>query len=311
MRILLTGVSGQVGSALLPRLKDFAEVIAADRKLLDLTAPEAIPGVLDRVRPDLIVNPAAYTAVDRAEDEPDLAFQVNALAPGALAQWAARAGVGLVHFSTDYVFDGSGDKPWTEDDQPHPLSTYGTSKLAGETAIRAAGGAHLILRTSWVYAAKGANFLRTMARLAIEREELRVVADQIGAPTSAQLIADAVWQILAPCLGVSARVDASKDALAERFTAGSGLVHLVAAGETSWHGFAEAIVAGLAVRDVPLKAQRVLPIATADYPTKARRPANSRLDTTRLRKRLAITPERWQVALERELDLLAAELKAS
>jgi dTDP-4-dehydrorhamnose reductase len=196
MRILVTGVTGQVGAALLGPLETVGRVISADRSLVDLARPELIASTLDRISPDLIVNPAAYTAVDRAEDERELAFRVNAEAPGVIARWAVERGVPLVHFSTDYVFDGSGDRPWREDDMTGPLSVYGASKLAGEEAIRSAGGSHLIIRTSWVYAAVGSNFLRTIVRLARERQELRIIADQFGAPTPARLIANAVAAFL-------------------------------------------------------------------------------------------------------------------
>jgi dTDP-4-dehydrorhamnose reductase len=297
MRILVTGVTGQVGSALVERLQSLGSIVAADRTMLDLARPDEISAALDRIAPDLILNPAAYTAVDRAEDERDLAFRVNGEAPGVLARWAARRATLLVHFSTDYVFDGTGSRPWHEDDPTGPLSVYGASKLAGEKAVRATGGPHLVVRTSWVYAAQGTNFLRTIARLARERAELRIVADQFGAPTSAALIADAVARIVA----------AKGAALAERFAAAGGLVHLAAAGETTWHGFAAAIVDGLKARGIALTATRIVPIATADYPTKAQRPANSRLDLTRLRDVFGVATRPWDRALEPELDRLAGE----
>ena len=192
MRTLVTGATGQVGGALVRALAEQVPIVAADRTRLDLARPWEIASVLDQIGPELIINAAAYTAVDRAEDERDLAIRINADAPGAMAQWAASRGVPLIHFSTDYVFDGTGNRPWREDDPTGPLSVYGASKLAGEIAVRAAGGRHLIIRTQWVYAATGANFLRTIARLASERKELRIVADQYGAPTSARLIADVV-----------------------------------------------------------------------------------------------------------------------
>lgn len=295
MRILVTGVTGQVGGALVERLQSAASIVAADRATLDLARSDAIPAALDRIAPDLIVNPAAYTAVDRAEEEAALAFRVNAEAPGALARWAAGRGVPLIHFSTDYVFDGAGSRPWREGDPTGPLSVYGASKLAGEDAVRAAGGAHLVIRTSWVYAAQGANFLRTIARLARERAELRIVADQFGAPTSAGGIADAVSRI----------VRTNGPALAQRFAAVGGLIHMAAAGETSWHGFAAAIVDGLKARGTALAVTRVTPIAAADYPTKARRPANSRLDLTRLKEAFGIETMHWKDALAPELDRLA------
>ena len=197
MRVLITGVTGQVGAALHKALSPSAAVVAADRGMLDLSQPQTIPSVLDRYAPDLIVNPAAYTAVDRAEDEKELAFRVNTQAPGIIARWAASRSVPVIHFSTDYVFDGSGSRQWRENDPTGPLSVYGASKLGGELEVRAAAGPHLIVRTSWVYAATGVNFLRTVVRLAQERTELRIVADQFGAPTSARLIADSVSAIVA------------------------------------------------------------------------------------------------------------------
>jgi dTDP-4-dehydrorhamnose reductase len=298
MRILVTGVTGQVGGALVEALRSAGSIVAADRAALDLACPAQIPAALGGIAPDLIVNPAAYTAVDRAEDEQDVAFRVNGEAPGAIARWAAGRGVPLIHFSTDYVFNGSGRRPWREDDRTGPLSVYGASKLAGEDAVRAAGGPHLIIRTSWVYAATGANFLRTVARLAQERAQLRIVADQFGAPTSARLIAGAVAGIIAT----------TNAALAERFAAAGGVVNLAASGETSWHGFAVAIVDGLKARGVALAVDAVVPIATADYPTKARRPTNSRFDLMRLRQVFGIELPGWNEALATELDRLAEEL---
>jgi dTDP-4-dehydrorhamnose reductase len=295
MRVLVTGVTGQVGGALLGALNE-ANVVAAPRAVLDLAQAGTIASALDRIAPDLIINPAAYTAVDRAEDERDLAYRINGEAPGRIASWAANRGVPLIHLSTDYVYDGSGERPWREDDATGPLSVYGASKLAGEDAIRAAKGSHLIIRTSWVYAAKGTNFLRTIARLAAERPELRIVADQIGAPTSAQVIADCI-----------ARMIATSD-LVGRFAAANGLVHLATAGETSWHGFASAIVDGLKARGAPLKAQAIVPIRTEDYPTKAKRPGNSRLDLTRAQRVFGVTTPHWQQALAAELDVLAREV---
>jgi dTDP-4-dehydrorhamnose reductase len=311
MRILVTGVSGQVGGALLPRLQGLrlqglrsqalATTLAADRAVLDLSMPLAIPDTLDRLAPDMIVNPAAYTAVDKAEDEPALAMRVNAEAPGVIARWAAARHVPLIHFSTDYVFDGSGERAWREDDRPHPLSAYGVSKLAGEDEVRAAGGTALIVRTSWVYAAAGKNFLRTIARLARERAELRIVADQIGAPTSAALIADTIARMLSDGI----------ESLRARCTQSGGLVHVAAAGATSWHGFACAIVEGLRERGIRLAAERVAPISTDQYPTKARRPLNSRLDLTRLQSAFGMMPPHWQMALSPELDQLAAEFSSA
>jgi dTDP-4-dehydrorhamnose reductase len=296
MRILLTGASGQVGGALAPRLEAFATVVGSDSKTLDFAQPASISAALDRLEPDVIVNAAAFTAVDAAEDEPDLAMAVNASAPGAIARWAAPRAVPLIHFSTDYVYGGEGDRPWREDDAPHPLNVYGATKLAGDVAILAAGGSPLILRTSWVYAAQGRNFLRTIAALARERRELRIVADQIGAPTSAVLVADAVAAI----------VGSGLPALRARSLQARGLVHLASTGETSWHGFACAIVEGLRARGVALGVERVLAIRSEEYPTRARRPRNSRLELSRLREVFGITPMPWRDALAPELDRLAA-----
>jgi dTDP-4-dehydrorhamnose reductase len=297
MRILLTGTRGQVGSALLPLLEKCGELLAPGSKDFDLSKPQALEGGLDGLKPDLIVNPAAYTAVDRAEDETDLAFKVNAESPAAIARWAARHNVPLVHFSTDYVFNGQGDTPWREDSPTDPLSVYGASKLAGDNAVAAAAGPHLIVRTSWVYASKGSNFLRTIARLARERRELRIVADQIGAPTTARVIAEAV----AGMLSTDPRNAAA------RFPRAGGVVNVVCAGETSWHGFATAIAAGLKSRGVRLEVETISPIGTQDFPTKAKRPGNSRLDLSLLRDAFGIATPNWKEALEVELDDLAQE----
>jgi len=297
MLMMVTGVTGQVGGALIEVLGPAGSIIAASRNELDLARPDRIASALDCIGPDLIVNAASYTAVDRAEEEKEMAFRVNAEAPGVIARWAVDHEIPLIHFSTDYVFDGAGSRPWREDDPASPLSVYGASKLAGDEAVRSAGGPHLIVRTSWVYAARGTNFLRTIARLASERKELRIVADQVGAPTSAWLIAKAVGGIIGP----------GDSPLAERFAASQGAVNIAASGETSWYGLAVAIVEGLKARGVTLAVESIVPIATTDYPTKAKRPANSRLDLTRLKEVFRIEPPNWDQALAMELDLLADE----
>lgn len=294
MRILLTGTTGQIGSALCPLLQHRGVMLTPSMDEFDLSRPADLPLKLDRLSPDLIINPAAYTAVDRAEEDAERAFRVNAEAPAEIAQWAARHGVPLIHFSTDYVFDGSGSEPWREDSLPAPLSVYGASKLSGDNAIRAAGGPHIIARTSWVYAAQGVNFLQTILRLSRERKELRIVADQFGAPTSASVIAEAIARIL-PC---------TRSRFEDVFVRRCGIVNLVCAGETTFQGFASAIVRGLRERGERLVVEAIVAIGTAEFPAKARRPANSRLDTTRLREVFGISVPSWEEALERELDKL-------
>ena len=297
MKILLLGGNGQVGGELRRSLAPLGDVVATTRsgtledgarcERADFDAPGSLPGLIERIAPDIVVNAAAHTAVDRAESEPDVAFRANAEAPKAIAEACARGGIRLVHYSTDYVFDGRGTRPYREDDPTTPASVYGASKLAGEEAIRASGASHLILRTAWVYAAHGRNFLRTMLRLAGERDELRVVADQSGTPTSAALIA-----------GVTAQM------LVQQFVR-SGTWHLTATGATSWHGFAEAIVQGAHARGLIARMPRVSPIATADYPTPATRPAYSVLDCSALQRDFGIELPAWQDGLARTLDELA------
>lgn len=295
VRVLLLGANGQVGTELRRSLAPLGEVIAATRSgWLDDSACEradmvdlpALAALVDRVAPDLVVNAAAYTAVDRAEQERDLAWRINAEAPGALADACARRGVRLVHYSTDYVFEGQGTRPYREDDPPAPLGVYGSSKLAGEEAIRASGVSHLVFRTAWVYAAHSHNFLRTMLRVGAERDTLRVVADQIGTPTPAALIADVTARALT------------------HLPAQNGTWHLTASGQTTWHGFAEAIFAGAVARGLLMRAPRVEAITTADYPTPAARPAYSVLDTRKLRETFGISPPTWQDGLGGVLDQL-------
>ena len=297
MKILLLGGNGQVGSELCRSLAPLGEVVATTRSGMledgarcepaDFDAPGSLPGLIERIAPDIVVNAAAHTAVDRAESEPDVAFRANAEAPQAIAEACARGGIRLVHYSTDYVFDGRATRPYREDDPTAPASVYGASKLAGEEAIRASGASHLILRTAWVYAAHGRNFLRTMLRLAGERDELGVVADQSGTPTSAALIAGVTAQVLAQPV------------------VRSGTWHLTATGATSWHGFAEAIVQGAHARGLIARMPRVSPIATADYPTPAARPAYSVLDCSALQRDFGIALPTWQDGLSRTLDELA------
>ncbi|MDD2874889.1 MAG: dTDP-4-dehydrorhamnose reductase [Azoarcus sp.] len=292
MKILLLGKDGQVGWELQRALAPLGELVALGRQGRDglsgdLSDLAALRATVDAVAPDVIVNAAAHTAVDKAESEPELAQHINADAPGVLAQAAARRGAVLVHYSTDYVFDGSGSTPWREDDATAPLSVYGRSKRDGEQAIRASGCTHLIFRTSWVYAARGGNFAKTMLRLAAERERLSVIADQVGAPTGAELIAD-----------VSAHALHSLRARPQQ----SGTYHLAAAGETSWHGYASFVIAAARARGVVLKVGEIAPIPTTDYPTPATRPLNSRLNTSRLCAAFDLHLPDWRQGVVRMLD---------
>lgn len=297
MRILLFGANGQVGHELRRSLAAQGEVIATTRsgrlddgmacEVADFDLPDALPDLVARIAPAVVVNAAAYTAVDKAESDRDAAFRANAEAPSRIAEACARMGIPLVHYSTDYVFDGTGTRPYREDDPTAPLGVYGESKLAGEQGIRASGADHMILRTAWVYAPHGKNFLRTMLRLGAERDTLGVVADQIGTPTSAGLIAD-VTAALLPQAGTR-----------------SGTWHLTASGDTSWHGFAEAIFAGAVARGLLPRMPQVNAIGTADYPTPARRPAYSRLDTSRLQADFGVELPDWRVVCAHVLDEVA------
>jgi len=286
-RILLTGVNGQVGWELHRSLAPLGQVVAMDSKALDLTDADAIRAKVREVAPRIIVNPAAYTAVDKAESEPGRARLVNAVAPAVLAEAAGECGAMLVHYSTDYVFDGRKETPYLEDDVTHPLNVYGATKLDGEAAIRASGVRHLILRTSWVYGARGGNFLLTMQRLMQERPELRIVDDQIGAPTWSRMIAEATALILAQCLSPALGADRPEP---------WGTYHLTCGGETSWYGFAAAIA------ELGGYPTRLTPIPSSDYPTPARRPANSRLDNGKLARVFGLRLPHWREALKLCLD---------
>ena len=291
MTILVFGGNGQVGQELLRALAPLGKVVATTRsgllpdggacEVADFNQPESLLALLDRVRPDIVVNAAAYTAVDKAEQDAEAVFRANAEAPGVIARWCADASVPFVHYSTDYVFDGEGAAPYREDQPTSPLGVYGTSKRDGEDRVRAAGGRHLIFRTAWVYAAHGNNFLRTMLRIGAERDALRVVADQIGTPTSAALIADVTAQALQHAGGLS------------------GTWHLTASGQTSWHGFAEAIFAEALARGVLSKVPSVEAIASSEYPTPAKRPSWSVLDNSKLQQDFDILLPDWQEGLKR------------
>lgn len=294
MKLLLLGGNGQVGRELRRSLWPLGEIVAATRDgvgahvAADFEAPETLAALVREVRPDVVVNAAAYTAVDKAEDDADAAFRINAEAPAAIAGACVDIDALLIHYSTDYVFDGSARRPYREDDATAPLGVYGASKLAGEQAIRASGARHAILRTAWVYASHGRNFLLTMLRLAGERDELRVVADQIGTPTSAAWIADATAELI------------------QHGVTDAGIWHLVASGQTSWHGFAGAIVEDAHALGLLARMPKVTPIATTDFPTPAQRPANSVLDTTRLRDDFGIVPPDWRDGLRATLRDMAS-----
>ena len=281
LNILISGKTGQVAVELQKHLAGLGNLIVLGRDVLDLSQPEQIRAQVRAHKPDLIIIAAAHTAVDQAESEPELAFAINATAPGVFAEEAAALGIPLIHYSTDYVFDGSKPAPYTEDDATNPLGVYGKSKLAGELAIAASGAQHLILRTSWVYSTHGKNFLLTMQRLLQERPELRVVADQIGAPTWAGTIAQ------------------STRALIERWQAGEagawGTYHLTAQGETSWFGFTQAIAAHLSAQGKTCATLE--PIPASAYPTPAARPQNSRLDCSKLAREWGVTQPDWEAAL--------------
>jgi dTDP-4-dehydrorhamnose reductase len=293
MKILLIGKSGQVGWELQRALSVLGEVIALDRHspspwCADLAHPEALAATVRAVAPQIIVNAAAHTAVDKAESEPELAHTINAVAPGVLAREAAACGAWLAHYSTDYVFDGSGNTPWTEDAPTGPLSVYGRTKLAGERAIQMSGCKHLIFRTSWVYAARGGNFAKTMLRLAQTRDRLTVINDQFGAPTGADLLADITAHALRTALH---RPEVS------------GTYHAVAAGETTWHGYAQHVIesARAAGQPIQVAAGAVEPVPTSAFPTPAQRPSNSRMDTRKLRDTFGLIPPPWAQGVERML----------
>jgi dTDP-4-dehydrorhamnose reductase len=296
VKLLVTGPTGQVGWELTRSLMPLGDVIAVDRLRCDLSRPETIGPLVREIHPDVIVNAAAYTAVDKAEQEESLALIVNGTSVGVLAQEAERVGALLLHYSTDYVFDGKKSAPYAEDDLPNPLNAYGRSKLSGEVAIREAGCAHVILRTSWVYAARGNNFVRTILRMAREREVLNIVADQFGAPTNARFIADATAQVIRR---------AQREHLAGQFA--SGICHLTTTGTTSWHGFAEAIVKSAArhgLLDIN-RLPKINPIPASAYPLPAVRPANSRLDCRLVQSQANLTLPDWPQGLERVVEEIA------
>lgn len=292
MKILLFGKDGQVGWELQRALAPLGQVIALGSRntefAADFSDPDALAATVRAVAPRWIVNAAAYTAVDRAESEPELARTVNAIAPGVLAREAAVIGASLVHYSTDYVFDGSGSTPWVEDAPTGPLGVYGTTKLEGEEAIRRSGCPHLILRTSWVYAARGSNFAKTMLKLAAERAALKVIDDQIGAPTGADLLADVTAHALRQ---------------AGRQPQVGGTYHVAASGLTSWHAYAVHVIEQARCLGRPIRVEReaIEPVPTSAFPTPARRPGNSRLDTRKFQKTFDLNLPLWQTGVDRML----------
>ncbi|MBD2201309.1 dTDP-4-dehydrorhamnose reductase [Calothrix sp. FACHB-1219] len=292
MKILLTGVTGQVGWELQRTLMTIGEVIAVGRNInnpnlrMDLAQIDTIRRIIKEIKPDLIINPAAYTAVDKAETEPELAMTINAIAPGAIAEAAKEIGAAMIHYSTDYVFDGKKNTAYTELDEPNPQNIYGKTKLAGEQAIASVGVPYLILRTSWVYSLRGKNFLLTMLRLAQEREEIKVVDDQIGAPTWNRMIAEATAQIIGQAPGN----------ISDFFANRGGIYHLTASGETSWYGFAKAIFE-LDEKKSDRKLQKLTPITTKEYPTPASRPAYSLLDSQKLSQSFGLILPDWEKCL--------------
>lgn len=291
-RILLLGKNGQLGWHLQHSLGAFGDVTALDRTQCDLANPDAVARIVAAHAPHIVINAAAYTAVDRAEQEAELCHRINADAVAAIARACATSGAYLIHYSTDYVFDGAKPAPYEESDAPNPVNVYGASKRAGECAIEASGARAVILRVSWIYGPHGVNFPKTMLRLARERDELRIVADQTGAPASVRLIGEVTQALIAR---------------AQAGAAITGLYHLAPAGETSWHGFASAVLAEARARgyDMRVAPDRITPIATADYPTPALRPKNSRLATNKLQQALPWTPPQWQTDISWFLDELS------
>ena len=293
-RFFITGANGQLGFELQRALAPLGEVMACSRDACDLSNPDSIRAAVRAVKPDVIFSAGAYTAVDKAEAEPDLARAVNTSAPGILGEEAAKRGALVIHYSTDYVFDGAKSSAYYEEDATNPLGLYGKTKLEGEKALAASGADHLIFRTSWVFGAHGKNFIKTILRLASSRDELRIVADQFGAPTGASLLADASTHIAARYL---------RDG---RGNFPFGLYHLAAGGETSWHGFAQHIVAKATAADLKLQAtpERILPITTPEYPTPAARPENSRLDTSKFRTAFGLHLPDWKHGVDQVVDVL-------
>ena len=290
MKILLTGKTGQIGGELNNIVGDLGKLITVDKEQLDLSKPNSIEPVILDIKPDIIINPASYTAVDKAEEEPDLAMTVNAIAPGLLAKAAKKVGAGLVHYSTDYVFDGCSGIPYKEKDSPNPLNVYGQSKLAGEKAVAEAGIPFLIIRTGWVYSLHGKSFLRTIKKLAEEKDIIQVIDDQVGAPTWARSVALKTHQTLKQCL--------NKKWLEKKAPSLSGIFHLTCQGKTSWHGFAKEI---LNMSDASQNI-KLIAIPASDYPTPAARPSNSLLNNEKIQKVFDLDMPNWEDALKDCMD---------
>ena len=290
MKILLTGKTGQIGGELNDIVSDLGNLITVDKEQLDLSKPNSIEPVILEIKPDIIINPAAYTTVDKAEEEPGLAMTVNAIAPGLLAKAARKVGAGLIHYSTDYVFDGYSEIPYKEEDPPNPLNVYGKTKLAGEKALAEAGIPFLIIRTGWVYSLHGKSFLRTIKKLAEEKDIIQVVDDQIGAPTWARSVALKTHQILKQCL--------NKKWLETKDPSLSGIFHLTCQGKTSWHGFARKVL------NISNASQNIklISIPTSDYPTPATRPSNSLLNNEKIQKVFGLDMPHWEDALKDCMD---------
>jgi dTDP-4-dehydrorhamnose reductase len=300
MKILVTGKNGQVGHELMRSLAPLGKVVGVDVKECDLAQSAAINALLERVRPDIIVNPAAYTEVDKAESEPTIAHAVNVQAPKLLARYASRHHIPIIHFSTDYVFDGKKEAPYNEDDEANPISVYGKTKWLGEEAVRKMAAKHIIIRTSWVFGSHGVNFLKTMLKLASQRDKLSVVSDQFGAPTSARLLADAVAQIV---------TELGEPGSYRKY----GTYNIAAHGETSWHGYAQVVVEK-AIKlgmDVKINPKDIKPISSKEYPMPAPRPANSRLDTTKVSTVFSVSLHQWQDEVEKVIqELVKANINA-
>ena len=293
MKILVTGKNGQVGHELMRSLAPLGQVVGVDVKECDLAQSAAIDALLERVKPDIIINPAAYTEVDKAESQPTIAHAVNAQAPKLLARYAARHNIPIIHFSTDYVFDGKKEGPYVEDDEANPKSVYGKTKWLGEESVRKLAAKHIIIRTSWVFGSHGVNFLKTMLKLASERDKLSVVSDQFGAPTSARLLADAVAQIV---------TELGEPGSYRKY----GTYNVAARGETSWHGYAQVVVEkaikhGMAVKINP---KDIKPISSREYPMPAPTPVNSRLDTTKVSTVFSVSLLKWQDEVEKVIQEL-------